>query len=92
MQARLSLSELRRRTDRQLLVLVRGEIEKSLKLIRHDSSPEAEAGYAKARTLLSIARAPEQERARLEARLEELRAALEGRRNAPMVCRQYTAA
>jgi hypothetical protein len=73
-QARISLSELRRRTDRQLVALVRREIESSLGLARRGALVEAEAMWNQARNLLAVARAPESERNALEKRLDEARA------------------
>jgi hypothetical protein len=73
-QARISLSELRRKTDRQLVALVRREIERSLGLARRGALAEAEAMWNQARSLLTVARAPENERSALEARLDEARA------------------
>ncbi len=72
--ARTSLSELRRKTDRQLVALVRSEIESSLRLARRGALAEAEAVWNQARDLLAVARAPESERSALEARLDEARA------------------
>lgn len=73
-QARISLSELRRKTDMQLVALVRSEIERSLRLARRGAIAEAEAVWNQARSLLAVARAPKSERIALEARLDEARA------------------
>ncbi len=75
--AKTSLLELRRRTDRQLVVLVRNEIERALRIANRGAGPEAETRYRKARNLLAIAAATEQERTELEGRLKEVRAALD---------------
>jgi hypothetical protein len=73
-QARISLTELRRKTDTQLVALVRREIESSLKLAGHGAIGEAEALWNQARSLLAVARAPDSERLVLEACLDEARA------------------
>jgi alpha-D-ribose 1-methylphosphonate 5-triphosphate synthase subunit PhnI len=73
-QARISLSELQRKTDRQLVALVCNQIESSLRLARRGAMEEAEALWKQARNLLAVAHAPEGERIALEARLNEARA------------------
>ncbi len=70
-----TLKEFRNRTDRELVVLLRSEIEKS----QTSSSAEAEDRYARARTLLAIARMSSKERAELEALLHALRESLNRR-------------
>jgi hypothetical protein len=82
-QASPSLLALRNKTDRQLIVLASREIERSLNLASHGSFSEAETRYAKARTLLEIARAPDRERREIEARLGLAHAAIERARSAP---------
>lgn len=86
-QSRLSLPELRGRTDRELVILVAREIERSQKLARQGAIAEAEAIYVQAKVLLGIARAPDPQRSEMEARLDQTRAAIECRRSAP---RAYT--
>jgi hypothetical protein len=86
-QSRLSLPELRGKTDRDLVVLVAREIERSQKLARQGAVAEAEAIYLQAKVLLGIARAPDPQRSEMEARLDQTRAAIECRRSAP---RAYT--
>ena len=86
-QSRLSLPELRGRTDRELVILVAREIERSQKLARQGAVAEAEAIYLQAKVLLGIARAPDPQRSEMEARLDQTRAAIECRRSAP---RAYT--
>ena len=86
-QSRLSLPELRGRTDRELVILVAREIERSQKLARQGAVAEAEAIYVQAKVLLGIARAPDPQRSEMEARLDQTRAAIECRRSAP---RAYT--
>jgi len=73
-QARVSLSELRWKTDMQLVALVRREIESSLKLAQGGAMAEAEALWNQAGSLLAVARAPDSERIALEACLHEARA------------------
>jgi hypothetical protein len=76
-QARISLSELRLKTDRELLTLARNEAERSLKLAKRGARAEAEAGSAHARTLLVLAGAARQDSAELESRLEEVATVLQ---------------
>ena len=73
-QTSTTLSELRRKTDRQLLALVRSGIESSLRQARRGAIAEAEEIWNQARSLLTVARATEKERMALEARLDEARA------------------
>ncbi len=89
-QARTSLSELRGRTDRQLVVLIRSEAEKAVRLAGRSLFVEAETRFRKARTLLDVTPAPERERAELEARLKEARAAIERSRGASPPCWRST--
>jgi hypothetical protein len=70
----ISLSELRLRTDMQLVALVRREIESSLGLAGRGAIAEAEALWNQASNLLSVASAPDSERMALEACLDEVRA------------------
>ncbi len=87
-QACQSLSDLRSRTDRQLVVLACREIERSLNLASRDAFAEAEARHHQARTLLGIARAPDSKRRKIEARLDQARVAIERGRSAPMTVMQ----
>jgi hypothetical protein len=73
-QTRTTLYELRRKTDRQLLALVRSGIKSSLRQARSGAIAEAEEMWNQARGLLAVARAPQRERIALEARLDEARA------------------
>ena len=82
-QSRLSLPELRGRTDRELVILVAREIERSQKLARQGAIAEAEAIYLQAKVLLRIARTSDPQRSQMEARLDQTRAAIERRRSAP---------
>jgi hypothetical protein len=86
--SRLSLPELRRKTDRELIVLAGREIDRSLKLAGHGAISEAEATYHQAKVLLRIARAPDAQRSEMEARLDHTRAAIDRRRSAPRACAQ----
>lgn len=85
-QSRISLTELRSRTDRQLLVLVRNEIERAMKCARRGTAPEAEALYTQARTLLAVLRKSGAEYADLEGRLNAVRAVLDNRGRAAYLC------
>jgi hypothetical protein len=82
-QARPSLSSLRDKTDRQLVVLAGREIDRSLDLASRGAFAEAEAMQLQAETLLGIARAPDWKRRIIEARLERARAAIERARRVP---------
>ena len=77
-QTRVSLTELRRKTDTQLVALVRSQIESSLRLARRGALAEAEAVWNQARRLLAVARATDSERLALETRLDEARARFRG--------------
>lgn len=85
-QAQISLTELRSRTDRQLLVLARNEIERAMKCARRNANPEAEERYAKARTLLIVLRRSGAECADLERKLDEVRATLDERVRTTRLC------
>lgn len=85
-QSRLSLPELRRKTDRELVILAGREIERSLRLVSRGAIAEAEATYRQAKVLLRIARAPDSQRTEMEARLEQTRAAIDRR---PSTTRAY---
>ena len=78
-QSRLSLAELRRRTDRELVILAGREIERSMRFVSRGAIAEAEATYRQARVLLRIARATDAQRSEMEARLEQTRAAIDRR-------------
>lgn len=88
MNTGVSLSELHRRTDRQLVFLVRREIEQSLRIARRNAGPEAEAAYRRARNLFTIARPSDDERAELESRLNEVRETLDRTRPSRLACAQ----
>jgi hypothetical protein len=85
LQSRLSLPELRRKTDRELVILAGREIERSLNLANRGAIAEAEATYLQAEVLLRIARAPDPQSAEMAARLDQTRALIERRRAAPRV-------
>jgi hypothetical protein len=80
-QSRLSLPELRRKTDRDLVILSGREIERCLKLVSRGAMADAEAAHHQARVLLRIARAPDAQRWEMEARLDQARAAIDRRRS-----------
>jgi hypothetical protein len=85
-QARISLTELRSRTDRQLLILVRNEIERALKCARRNAVVDAEAQYIQARNLLAVLRKSGANCAELELRLNDVRATLDNRGRAGYLC------
>jgi hypothetical protein len=76
-EARLSVAELRQRTDRQLILLARNEITRSLDCAKRNALAEAETRYDSARILVAAARTSEEEFAELAARLETIRASLD---------------
>jgi hypothetical protein len=86
--SRLSLPELRRKTDFELVILAGREIERSLKLAGRGAIAEADAAHRQAKVLLRIARAPDPQRFEMEARLDHARAAIDRRRSAPRACAQ----
>lgn len=75
-RARLSISELRSRTDRELVALIRNQFERSLKLARLGHWEEARSLSKQAEALLAVASAPAAVRAELESVLNSVRAAL----------------
>ncbi len=79
---KISLAELRTKTDRELLLLVRSEIARSLLLAGSDSKVQAEEEYAKARDLFAVAGGTAAERAELERGLNEVRTKLDRCRHA----------
>ena len=87
-QSRLSLRELRRKTDRELVILAGREIERSLKLVSLGAIADAEATYLQARVLMRIVRAPDPQRSEMEARLDQTRAAIDRRRSGASACVQ----
>jgi len=87
-QSRLSLLELRRKTDLDLVVLAGREIERSLKLAGRGAIPEAEAAHLQAKFLLRIARAPGPQRSEMQARLDHVRDAIDRGRSVPRACAQ----
>ncbi len=68
-----SLSDLRRRTDWQLVVLARLEINLSLSLARGGSLAEAEAKLTEAGTFIGVARTSLRQRRKLEGLLVSAR-------------------
>lgn len=61
-----ALAQLRAKTDRDLAVVIRREVERSIELTGQSRYIEAAQVSRKARTLLAVANLPERERARLE--------------------------
>ncbi len=72
----ISLVELRRRTDQQLALLVRGELERALDLARGNRPLEARAKLKEALDLLALASVPDVQLAELTMRINEVEAAL----------------
>ena len=89
-QTPLSLPELRSRTDRELVILVGKEIERSLKFAGCGAITEAEAAHLQAKVLLRVAGTPDPQRSEMEARLDHARAAIDRGRSAPRPCAQPT--
>jgi hypothetical protein len=84
----LSLPELRSKTDRELVILVGKEIERSLKFAGRGAIAEAEAAHLQAEVLLRVTRASEPQRSEMEARLNRARAAIDRGRPAATPCAQ----
>jgi hypothetical protein len=80
-----SLSDLRNKTDRQLVALASREIDHSLNLAGRGAFAEAEARRLQAKTFLAVARAADRTRRQIEGRLEQARVAIERARSAPMI-------
>ncbi len=72
----ISLVELRKRTDRQLALLVRGELERALDLARGNRPVEARAKLKEALDLLALASVPDVQLSELTMRINEIEAAL----------------
>lgn len=87
-QTPLSLLELRSKTDRELVILVGREIERSLRFAGCGAIAEADAAHLQAKALLRVARAPDPQRSEMEARLDHARATIDRRRPAPRACAQ----
>jgi hypothetical protein len=90
-RSRPSLRELRRKTDRELVILAGREIERSLKQAGRGAIADAEAACLRAKVLLGIARAPDPQRCEMEARLDQARAAIDRHRSAPRAYAQSAA-
>lgn len=84
----LSLPELRSKTDRELVILVGREIERSLKFAGRGAIVEAEAARLQAEVLLRVARASDPQRSEMEARLGHARAAIDRHRASATPCAQ----
>lgn len=74
-----SLARLRAKTDRQLTVLLRRELERGLSLVNQSRPCDAKRSYKKVEMLLAIAELPGPERDRLQRKLDCLREALSQR-------------
>jgi len=72
----LMLQRLRAKTDRQLAVLVRRELDRGLDHLRQSRPCAAKRSYEAAEVLLAMAELSAADRARLELKLDQLRAAL----------------
>jgi hypothetical protein len=83
---RLTLANLRARTDRELIAIIDSALERGLGLQRRRTNggvvnqrrAEAEQAYAEAMKLLPAVYGSASERLRLEGKLAELRSALDG--------------
>jgi hypothetical protein len=73
---RTSLTRLRAKTDRDLAILVRLELDRGFTLIRESRCSEAERRYRSAKTFLAVADVSAKERAALLEDLETLRRTL----------------
>lgn len=73
----MQLAQLRAKTDRDLGILVRRELERSLALASRGCYREAECGYAMAKRLLALMEMSGPELVRLERKLAELGAVVE---------------
>jgi hypothetical protein len=71
-----SLQRLRAKTDRQLAVLVRRELDRGLALANQARPCDARRSYMTAETLLAMTELSAADRARLQQRLDQLRDAL----------------
>jgi hypothetical protein len=72
-----ALARLRAKTDRELAVLIRREIQHSMSLAVRGQFAEAAQGTARAKAWLAVADLPPAERVRLEKVLEKVEASLE---------------
>ncbi len=73
---RRTLDLLRKKTDGQILDLVRHEAERSMQLALRVLLDEAQTRSARAASLLAVVRGSEQARAEVEARLKRVRDAI----------------
>ncbi|HXB68587.1 MAG TPA: hypothetical protein VNY05_10105 [Candidatus Acidoferrales bacterium] len=71
-----SLQRLRAKTDRQLAVLVRRELDRGLALANQARPCDARRSYMTAETLLAMTELSAADRVRLQQRLDQLRDAL----------------
>ena len=71
-----SLSQLRAKTDRQLVILVRRELKRCLTFANADRSQDAKRSLAAAKTLLALSGISGKDRASLEQELDDASQAL----------------
>ncbi|HUP05459.1 MAG TPA: hypothetical protein VMU19_15780 [Bryobacteraceae bacterium] len=83
-QSRLSLPELRRRTDRELIILAGRAIERSLHCVNTGAYAEAHAAFLQAELLVRLANGSR--KSDVEARVEHMRAILNRREPAFRAC------
>ena len=72
-----ALAQLRARTDRDLKVLIRRELERSMALAKRGNNHAAVEGYIRVKGWLKIAEIPPADRIRLEQQLRALRGEVE---------------
>ena len=74
--ARSSLAQLRAKTDRELAILVRRELNRGLTFAKAARCPDAERSLATAKILLAITEISGNARASLEQEMDQIRQAL----------------
>jgi hypothetical protein len=74
--ARSSLAQLRAKTDRELAILVRRELNRGLNFANQALCREAERSLGTAKTLLAVTEISGKARASLEKEMEQIRQAL----------------
>jgi hypothetical protein len=74
--ARSSLAQLRAKTDRELAILVRRELNRSLTFVNQARCRDAERSLATAKTLLALTEISGNARASLEQEMDRIRQAL----------------
>ncbi len=73
---RSSLTELRAKTDRELAILVRRELNRSMTLVNEARCRDAERSLATAKTLLALTEISGSARTSLEQEMDQIRRAL----------------